>query len=203
MGLDDFIDLYEVLEVPPSSTTEEIRDAHRRLIRKHHPDVGGDEARARALNFARDVLVHRDRRRDYDKRRSTYLAMHARGPSRVRVTSPITVAAPRATGVASEFLADDIKEELRSGSWLSALALAFLGHRIDKAIGDATARNPVAQAAVDALADWMRAERIEDERDARRARVDARLKTRLARRNERVDSVRAAKRRPPRKRRDR
>ena len=203
VSFDDFVDLYEVLEVASNSTADQIKEAHRRLIKKYHPDVGGDEARARALNFARDVLVHPVERRKYDELRAAYLEMHRRSTSTINVRSPSAVTSPRAPSVMVELLANDIKGELQSGSWLSALALAFLGHSVDRAIADATASSPVVRSALDALAEWMRTKRVEEEREARRARLEARLTTRPKQVNQRLDSLRAAQRKPTRRKRNR
>jgi hypothetical protein len=42
----------------PDVTREQIEDAHRRLIMKHHPDrPGGDGAKAAAINRARDIGI--------------------------------------------------------------------------------------------------------------------------------------------------
>jgi hypothetical protein len=46
-----------LLEVPIDATTEEIRAAHRRLIARVHPDVGGSADLARRVNTARDTLL--------------------------------------------------------------------------------------------------------------------------------------------------
>jgi hypothetical protein len=47
-----------LLEVPIGATTEEIRAAHRRLVARVHPDVGGSADLARQVNVARDTLLH-------------------------------------------------------------------------------------------------------------------------------------------------
>jgi hypothetical protein len=39
----------------PDATREQIEDAHRRLIMKHHPDRGGDSELASRINRARDI----------------------------------------------------------------------------------------------------------------------------------------------------
>lgn len=188
-------DLYEVLGVRPDATTDEIKLAHRRLIRVHHPDTGGDDAIASALNFARDVLVDSVERHRYDELRSAYLAMHRPyAPSTMPYASPAN--APRPSGVAMELLADDIKDALRTRAWFRALGLAFIGRVVDKVVDDATARNPLARSALDALADWMRHERIDGERQERRARIQRRLTGRL---NKRVKSGRAAARKQVRR----
>jgi DnaJ family protein C protein 19 len=48
---------YEVLGLQPGASTAEIRDAHRRLMRGAHPDVGGSDWLAARVNQARDVLL--------------------------------------------------------------------------------------------------------------------------------------------------
>jgi hypothetical protein len=46
-----------LLEVPISATPEEIRSAHRRLVARVHPDVGGSADLTRRVNDARDTLL--------------------------------------------------------------------------------------------------------------------------------------------------
>ncbi|WEK41894.1 MAG: J domain-containing protein [Candidatus Sphingomonas colombiensis] len=47
----------ELLGVGPAADRDEIRAAHRRLMADAHPDHGGSDDRARALNAARDLLI--------------------------------------------------------------------------------------------------------------------------------------------------
>jgi hypothetical protein len=47
----------EVLGLKEGSSTEEIIQAHRRLIQKCHPDKGGNEYLAAQLNKAKDILI--------------------------------------------------------------------------------------------------------------------------------------------------
>jgi DnaJ family protein C protein 19 len=50
-------DARRLLGVGPNATLVEIRDAHRRLIAKVHPDAGGSDELANRVNIARDTLV--------------------------------------------------------------------------------------------------------------------------------------------------
>ena len=52
-----------LLGVAPDASLAEIRDAHRRLISKVHPDAGGSEELANRVNVARDTLVAEMNRR--------------------------------------------------------------------------------------------------------------------------------------------
>ena len=48
---------YEVLGLHPGASVVDIREAHRRLMRGAHPDVGGSDWLAARVNQARDVLL--------------------------------------------------------------------------------------------------------------------------------------------------
>jgi curved DNA-binding protein CbpA len=48
---------YDVLGLQPGATEQEIRSAHRRLMRGAHPDGGGSDWLASRVNQARDVLL--------------------------------------------------------------------------------------------------------------------------------------------------
>ncbi len=63
-------DYYKTLGVKREATEQEIKQAYRRLARKHHPDVNpGDknaEARFKEINEAYEVLSDKEKRQKYD-----------------------------------------------------------------------------------------------------------------------------------------
>ena len=62
---------YDILGVPKNASSKEIRQAFRRLARKHHPDLNPGENRAEAnfkkINEAYEVLSDSQNRRKYDQ----------------------------------------------------------------------------------------------------------------------------------------
>jgi curved DNA-binding protein len=67
----DFKDYYATLGVAKSATEKELKQAFRKLARKHHPDVNpGDkaaESRFKEINEAYEVLGDADKRKKYDE----------------------------------------------------------------------------------------------------------------------------------------
>ena len=53
-----------LLDVPADASTADVRAAHRRLIRRVHPDTGGSADLTAQVNAARDVLLARKRMTD-------------------------------------------------------------------------------------------------------------------------------------------
>ena len=65
------VDYYAVLELPPNADDVTIRLAYRRLARRYHPDIAGDESLhlMQTLNVAYQTLSDPERRRVYDASR--------------------------------------------------------------------------------------------------------------------------------------
>lgn len=59
--------LYDDLGVSEDASEEQIKKAFKDGAKKHHPDVGGDEAKFKALAKAYDILSDEQKRERYDK----------------------------------------------------------------------------------------------------------------------------------------
>jgi hypothetical protein len=49
----------EIMELSEGATVQDVREAHKRLMQRVHPDVGGSNFFAKQLNAAREVLLER------------------------------------------------------------------------------------------------------------------------------------------------
>lgn len=67
------IDYYEILQVHPRASQEMIKKAYRTLMGEMgaHPDLGGDEERAKLINEAYSVLGEPELRAGYDTARQS------------------------------------------------------------------------------------------------------------------------------------
>src|SRR6186713_1476930 len=67
----EFKDYYQTLGVTKSASDKELKQAYRKLARKHHPDVNpGDksaESRFKEINEAYEVVGDADKRKKYDE----------------------------------------------------------------------------------------------------------------------------------------
>lgn len=59
-------DYYKELGLSPAATAAEIKVAYRQLVKRHHPDAGGDTQRIVAINVAYGVLSQGETRQAYD-----------------------------------------------------------------------------------------------------------------------------------------
>ena len=57
---------YEILGVPKTATTDEIKKAFKKKALKAHPDKGGDPEVFKELNLAHEILSHKEKRDMYD-----------------------------------------------------------------------------------------------------------------------------------------
>jgi len=83
----DYKDYYQVLGVAKNASEKEIKQAFRKLARKHHPDVNpgdlGAEQKFKEINEAHEVLSDPEKRRKYDQLGADWkqYERYARGPS--------------------------------------------------------------------------------------------------------------------------
>ena len=65
-------DLYKILGLSSSASQDDIRKAHRKLVRAYHPDANPQdptaEERFKAVQQAYEVLSNENKRQEYDKR---------------------------------------------------------------------------------------------------------------------------------------
>ena len=59
--------LYHILGLDKDATTDDILKAYRLLVKKHHPDRGGDPDTFKQIQEAYDILMDEDKRAHYDK----------------------------------------------------------------------------------------------------------------------------------------
>ena len=97
-------DLYEALGTARGASQDDIRKAHRRLVREHHPDANPDdpgaEERFKEIQHAYEVLSDPEERRQYDERLG---AFSGGSPGRAR---PGTRARPAEEAAASADLSN-------------------------------------------------------------------------------------------------
>src|SRR4026208_835247 len=81
----EFKDYYATLGVPKTASDKEIKQAFRKLARKHHPDLNPEdkaaEAKFKELNEANEVLGDPEKRKKYDELGANWRAYEQAGPS--------------------------------------------------------------------------------------------------------------------------
>ena len=109
-------DLYKLLGLPREASQDDIRKAHRKLVRKHHPDAKlGDrssEERFKEIQRAYEVLSDPDKRREYDK--------NLRASSRGSSSRPRATAGRRTEGESAATPPKDLSDLLSKLSDLSS-----------------------------------------------------------------------------------
>jgi hypothetical protein len=97
-------DYYAVLQVHPDADSEVIEAAYRQLMKKHHPDVAGNDprrvaahhARSKAINQAFSVLRDPEQRMRYDDARERIGTRRPTRPHRPRSAPPAGAASAAA-----------------------------------------------------------------------------------------------------------
>ena len=60
-------DYYEILEVEKTASESEIKKSYRKLSKKHHPDVGGNEDKFKEIAEAYETLSDTQKKTNYDR----------------------------------------------------------------------------------------------------------------------------------------
>ncbi|TMI75735.1 MAG: J domain-containing protein [Bacillati bacterium ANGP1] len=106
------VNYYEVLQVHPTADVAVIKSAYRTIMRElqAHPDLGGDEEKAKIVNEAHRVLSAPDLRTEYDAFRRAYKVVDNSflAEATMGVSAAIHVAAPTAATQ---------QADARNGSW--------------------------------------------------------------------------------------
>ena len=100
--LDAQLDLYRILGVSPRATAAEIRRAHKRLVRLHHPDLSSwqqhdqrpSDGEMKRINHAASVLLDEVARASYDHLRQNPGASPRPAPRPAAPTAPAWYDAP-------------------------------------------------------------------------------------------------------------
>ena len=59
--------LYKILDLKDNATQDEIKSSYRRLVKRHHPDAGGEQDRFLAIQEAWEILNDPFKKEQYDK----------------------------------------------------------------------------------------------------------------------------------------
>lgn len=73
---DDYVDHYDILGVSQHAELEEIKSAYRKLAKVHHPDIGGDLEKFKAIKASYEILSDHLKRSEFDGRYHLYQKKH-------------------------------------------------------------------------------------------------------------------------------
>lgn len=90
--MEGFVDAYQILGVSPRASSEELKRAHRRLVRQHHPDLVPPEERPAATRRVQEINVAYGLVRD-PAARARYDRLWALQSARARAAAPAQQAA--------------------------------------------------------------------------------------------------------------
>lgn len=111
----DFKDYYATLGVPKTATDKELKQAFRKMARKHHPDVNpndkASESRFKDLNEAYEVLGDPAKRKKYDELGANWRAYENAGPA----PGPGRGGAPQGFGGGVHTMSEDEMREMFGG----------------------------------------------------------------------------------------
>lgn len=132
--MSEFVDAYEILGVDPGCSQAELKAAHRRLVRRHHPDVAAPAQREEATRALQRINTAYALVRD-PRQRARYDA--------VRRVNSLTGSVPwnRDADLAAEWEALIVA----AGRWAARFQQRYgrpsapdLAHRLGRAVGSLT-----------------------------------------------------------------
>ena len=106
------IDPYQILGVKKNASSIEIKSAYRELVKKHHPDAGGDKKTILSLNAAWEILGDKENRKEFDLTREIDLSLKNRQINR-------DIRNEEATNLANSVKSKASKEENELARWLN------------------------------------------------------------------------------------
>jgi curved DNA-binding protein len=112
----DFRDYYATLGVPKTASAKDIKQAFRKLARKHHPDVNpgdrGAEAKFKEVNEAYEVLGNPETRKKYDELGANWRQYEQVPPG---AAGPWAAGAPGSTGGFRTMTQEEMEEMFGAG----------------------------------------------------------------------------------------
>ena len=131
----DFKDYYATLGVAKKATEKEIKQAFRKLARKHHPDVNPNDSSAEAkfkeLNEAYEVLGDPEKRKKYDELGANWRMYEQAGGGGPQSGAWNPNFGGRAPGGTRTMTEDEVREMFGDGNPFSDFFNTFFGGAMD------------------------------------------------------------------------